>query len=114
MTYNVDLREKITGDSVTTMLETDNYDKAWEFADNYNNAHGITADEYALLESEESEGWTPHPYWASVYEIETENKEDNTMDYRKEYEKAKSQKQSICHQYPQQITQERKVIKWKT
>ena len=88
MTYNVDLRDKITGDTVTTMLETDNYDKAWEFADSYNNAHGITADEYALLESEESEGWTPHPYWASVYEIETENKEDNKMDYQKQIEKA--------------------------
>jgi hypothetical protein len=92
MTYCVDLRSKFTGDSITTMLKTDNYNKAWEFANNYNKLHGITEHEYELLENNETEGWTSHPYWASVYEgeeiITTENKENKKMDYQQQVEKA--------------------------
>lgn len=92
MTYCVDLRSKVTGDSLTTMLKTDSLDKAWEFANKYNETYGITVHECALLDQGETEGWTPHPYWASVYEGEeistTEDEEDNTMDYQKQIEKA--------------------------
>jgi hypothetical protein len=65
--YCVDLRSKITYDSVLTIFKTDSHDRAWDVANNYNKIHGNTEDELAMLEDAETEGWTPHPYWATVY-----------------------------------------------
>lgn len=66
MVYCVDLRDKITGDTLMTIFRSNDYDAVWDVANNYNYIHGITEHEFVLLENGETEGWTPHPYWASV------------------------------------------------
>ncbi len=93
MVYCVDLREKTTGDTFMTIFRSDDYDTVWEVANTYNNIHGITEHEYALLEQGETEGWTSHPYWASVQNdceeiIEPESKEDKEMNYQEQIKKA--------------------------
>ena len=93
MVYCVDLRDKMTGDTFMTIFRSDDYDTVWEVANTYNNIHGITEHECALLEQGETEGWTPHPYWASVQNdceeiIEPENKEEKEMNYQEQIKKA--------------------------
>ena len=65
--YCVDLRSKITYDSVLTIFKTSSHDRAWDVANNYNCIHGNTDEEIEMLNNEETEGWTSHPYWATVY-----------------------------------------------
>ena len=67
MMYCVDLVSKVTRNSVLTILKTDSHSRAWEVASNYNEIHGNTEDEIEMLNNEDTEGWTPHPYWATVY-----------------------------------------------
>lgn len=67
MYYCVDLRSKITHNSVLTIFKTDSHDRAWDIANNYNKIHGNTDEEIEMLNNEDTEGWTSHPYWATVY-----------------------------------------------
>lgn len=66
--YCVDLRSKVTHDSVLTIFKTSSHDRAWDVANNYNCIHGNTDEEIEMLNNEETEGWTSHPYWATVYD----------------------------------------------
>ena len=66
--YYVDLRSKITYNSVLTIFKTDSYDRAWDVANNYNRMYGNTDHEIDMLNNEDTEGWSDHPYWATVYE----------------------------------------------
>lgn len=68
MMYCVDLRSKITYESVLTIFKTDSHSLAWTVANNYNRIHGNTEDELEMLNNEDTEGWTSHPYWATVYD----------------------------------------------
>lgn len=74
MKYCVDIRSKLTGNTVFVLHKTDDPDKAWEVANYYNKLNGITDEEFNALMNEESEGWTSHPYWADVCGIEEETK----------------------------------------
>jgi hypothetical protein len=66
--YCVDLRSKTTYNSILTLVKTDNYDFAWDVANNYNKIHGNTDEEIELLNNESVHNLTEHPYWATVYE----------------------------------------------
>ena len=65
--YCVDLRSKITHNSVMTIFKTDDHDKAWDVANNYNEIHGNTEEEIEMLNDEKTMGLTPNLYWATVY-----------------------------------------------
>jgi hypothetical protein len=68
-----------------TIFKSGDYDMSWEVANNYNYIHGITEYEYVLLENGETEGWTKHPYWASVYEDQEEIFEPEEEDEMQKY-----------------------------
>ena len=67
-TYCVDLRDKLTHETYMTIFKSDSHDEAWDVANNYNEIHGNTGNEIEMLNNEDTEGWTSHPYWATVYD----------------------------------------------
>ena len=84
MMYCVDLRSKVTHQSVLTIFATTSHDRAWDVANNYNEIHGNTEEELEMLNNEVIKGWTSHPYWATVYDecdeiIESTLKEEKEM-----------------------------------
>lgn len=84
MMYCVDLRSKVTHQSVLTIFQTNSHDRAWDVANNYNEIHGNTDDEIEMLNNESIKGWSNHPYWATVYDdsdavVPTKLKEEKDM-----------------------------------
>ena len=92
MMYCVDLRSKITYDSVLTIFKTDSHSLAWTIANNYNRIHGNTDEELEMLNNEDTEGWTPHPYWATVYD-------DNDEVIEPKFEEVKEMKKYTIDNY---------------
>ena len=95
--YDVDLRDRKTGNSVRCILSTDDHDKAWTYAENWNKTNllnydkemsddyyidgteGLIADVYEVEEEEDDKLTYDVCVYGYVYIIEADNENEAKM-----------------------------------